>query len=129
MAHDIREFFAGKPTQKALFQHVRKAVEALGPVTMKVTKSQISFAHDRQFAWVWLPKTWDRKRPPHSLVLSFSLPKRAGHPRIVEIVEPYPGRFMHHAILTTESDVDRELKELLSDSFAFAQRKQAGRTG
>ncbi len=123
----IKTFFAGKPTQQAMFQLIHKALGSLGNVTIKVTKSQIAFMRERQFAWVWYPMAWDTKRPPNSLVLSFALGTRLTHPRIVQVVEPYPGRWMHHVIIGAESDVDDTVREWLRNAYAFGIKVQRHR--
>ncbi len=66
----IEKLFAGKPIQLKLYRRIRAIIETLGPVAVKVTKTQVSFASGRQFAWVWLPMEWAKNRPPNSIVLS-----------------------------------------------------------
>ncbi len=88
----IKAFFAGKPDQQALFHRIHETIGGLGNVNIKVTKSQVAFLRERQFAWVWFPLPWDKTRPPNSLVLSFALGTQVTNPRIVQVVEPYPGR-------------------------------------
>ncbi len=118
------KLFAGKPIQARLYRHIKAFVETLGPVAIKVTKTQVSFASRRQFAWVWLPMEWAKHRPPNSLVLSFALGQHLTHPRIVQAVEPYPGRWMHHVIIQAESDLTAEVHRWLAEAFAFATTSQ-----
>jgi hypothetical protein len=115
----VQKFFLGKSTQHHLFDLLKQYIQTLGFVEMKVTKSQISFSNKRQFAWVWLPMPWDKKRPKDSTVLSFSLGEKTVHPQIVQIVEPYPGRFMHHVILEKESDINDDVKKWLKRAYNF----------
>jgi hypothetical protein len=102
----IEDFFAGKSVQLSLFQHIRAYIETLDEVRIKVSKTQISFAAKRQFAWVWLPMEWDKRRPPDCLVLSFALTSQIADPQVVQAVEPTPGRWMHHVIIQTASDLN-----------------------
>lgn len=127
----IDRLFAGKPVQARLYQHVRACVETLGPVTIKVTKTQVAFASRRQFAWVWLPMEWDTHRPPNCIVLSFALGQQLTHPQIVQAVEPYPGRWMHHVIIQRESDLNDDVRHWLADAFtlAAAARRRTARRG
>jgi len=59
-----------------------------------------------------------RSAPP--LVISLSLRRRDDSPRWKEIVEPYPGRFMHHMELSTAADVDEELRALIAEAWEAA---------
>lgn len=120
----LEEFFLKKPKQLQLFCILKKFIESLGSVTMKVTKTQISFSCQKQFAWIWLPQPWDTKRPQRSVVLSFSLDKKVKHPIIVESVESYPGRWMHHLIICTENDLNKEVKGWLEEAYRFGGTKQ-----
>ena len=88
---EIEAFFAGKIEAKALFMAVDRKIRSIGPAIIKVSKTQISFATRTQFAWVWMPQPTDRKRPMHSLVLSFGCGRQIVHDQIVEAIEPYPG--------------------------------------
>ena len=114
------QFFSDKPTQLKLFGFVSKYLETLGSVTLKVTKSQISFAKKRQFAWVWLPQPWDRRRPKSCIVLSFSLDEPVRSPQIAQVVEPYPKRFMHHVIIERKADFNGDVKKWLKQAYETA---------
>ncbi len=116
----IDRLFAGKPIQSRLYRHISAFIETLGPVVIKVTKTQVSFATGRQFAWVWLPMEWAKNRPPNCIVLSFALARHLTHPQIVQAVEPYPGRWMHHLIVQDESDLNEDVRRWLAEAFAFA---------
>lgn len=116
-------FFKGKPDELALYTHIKRYIGSLGPVETKVTKSQIAFSRGRQFAWIWFPMSWDTRRPPHSLVLSFSLGKEIRDPQVVEVVQPYPGRFMHHVIIGRDTDFSAMAKHWLADAYKFAGSK------
>jgi hypothetical protein len=114
------QFFAGKPLPQSLFALVRHAVDAIGPNSMRVTKSQIAFRRRRAFAWVWLPGQYLRGHVA-PLVLSVSLPWRDQSPRWKEIVEPAPGRFMHHLELYDPADVDRDVSAWLRQAWEAAE--------
>ncbi len=96
-----------------------ETIGELGNVKIKMTKSQVAFLRERQFAWVWFPMSWDKTRPANSLVLSFALGTRITHPRIVQVVEPYPGRWMHHVIIEKETDVDGVVRGWLREAYGF----------
>jgi hypothetical protein len=115
----IEKLFAGNPNHLTLFLHISKFINSFGHVTVKVTKSQVSFARKRQFAWIWLPREWDKRRPPNSIVLSFSLRKKINDPQIVQVVEPYPDRWMHHVVIQRTADLNESVKEWLKAAYDF----------
>ena len=52
----LDEYFAGSdPHSSELFEVLRTAVESLGPVEVRATKSQIAFRRRLGFAWTWIP--------------------------------------------------------------------------
>jgi hypothetical protein len=110
------EFFAGQALSKQLFEAVRREVEALGESDMRVSKSQVAFRRRRGFAWVWMPGQY-LKGKTAPLVLSLSLPRRDPSPRWKEIVEPYPGRFMHHLELYDITEVDEQVRGWLREAW------------
>jgi hypothetical protein len=109
--------FADNPTRLRLFRATRALIESLGDVQVEATKSQVSFGTDRKFAWVWLPPKWDRKRPDDCIVLSFGLRHEVKDSRIEQAVEPHPGRWTHHVVVTDESDLDPTVVQWLREAF------------
>lgn len=113
------EFFAGQALPQELFAAIRQEVEALGKLSIRVTKSQIAFRRRRGFAWVWIPGRYLKGRMA-PLVLTLSLPCRDRSPRWKEIVEPVPGRFTHHLELYTPGDVDEQVQGWLRQAWEAA---------
>lgn len=120
---EIEAFFAGKPEAKALFMAVERKIQAIGPAIIKVSKTQISFATRTQFAWVWMPLPTDRKRPLHSLVLSFGCGRRIVHDQIVEAIEPYPGRWTHHVIIAEAADLTSAVDAWIREAYRFSETR------
>ena len=115
----LDEFFAGQEESRQLFEAVRGAVEAIGPVELRVGKSQVSFRRRKAFAWAWRPGQYLRgKTAP--LVLTLSFASRDSSPRWKQIVEPSPGRFTHHLELYSVADLDDEVRGWLRDAWAAA---------
>lgn len=113
------EFFLGYDESRRLFDTLRDAIDAIGPAELHLTKSQIAFRRRKAFAWVWIPGKYLRgKTAP--LVLSLSFRSRDPSPRWKEIVEPSPGRFMHHLELYSSDDIDGEVHDWLRDAWAVA---------
>ena len=121
---DILFYFDGKPRELALYQALFHRLEAAFPdASAQVQKSQISFYDGGLFAMASLPK---RKGDP-GLVVSFGLGRREPSPRIGAAVEPYPGRWTHHAALTREADLDGELLGWLEEARDFCRAKGRGK--
>ena len=115
----VDEFFAGREEPRCIFEALRSAVEALGPVQIRVTKSQVAFRRHRAFAWAWMPGAYLRgKHAP--LVLTLALRRRDRSPRWKEIVEPAPGRFTHHLELYSAADIDGEVCSWLLEAWLAA---------
>ena len=115
----LDEYFTGNGDAKWLFDALREQIDALGPCEVQISKTQISFRRKRAFAWVWIPeKHLGRRLAP--LVLSLSLPARDPSPRWKEVVEPHPGRFMHHLELYTPDEMDEEVRAWLSTAYEWA---------
>lgn len=116
-------FFAGKSEARALFMAIERKIRAIGPAIITVSKTQISFATRIQFAWVWMPQPTDRKRPLHSLVLSFGCGRQIVHDQIVEAIESYPGRWTHHVIIAEEADLTAAVDAWLREAYRFSETR------
>jgi hypothetical protein len=116
----VDEFFEGHDLSRAIYEAVLREVQALGPLEMRASKSQIAFRRGRGFAWVWLPEMYLRRKAA-PLVLSLAFGQRDLSPRWKEVVEPRPGRFMHHLELYTPADVDEEVSAWLRAAWEDAR--------
>jgi len=115
----LDEFFSGREESRSIFDVLRAAIDALGPAEVRVTKSQVAFRRNKAFAWAWVPGMYLRGR--HApLVLALSFAQRSDGPRWKQIVEPAPGRFMHHLELYSESEVDTEVRHWLQEAWEAA---------
>ena len=115
----LDEFFAGHADAWQLFEVLRSAIEDLGPVEMRITKSQVAFRRQKAFAWAWMPGAYLRGQ--HApLVLTLSFRYRDSSPRWKEIVEPKPGRFTHHLELYSPADIDDEVRGWLRAAWTAA---------
>jgi hypothetical protein len=113
------DFFRGDEEARAIFVAIRGAVALLGEATLRVSKSQIAFRRRIAFGWVWLPgKYLKGKRPP--LVLTIGLHRHDFCARWKQVVEPYPGRFVHHMELNAPEQVDQEVRALLAEARSAA---------
>ena len=115
----LDEFFGDHDDSRRLFDALLDRINTVGPAEYKVTKSQIAFSVKKQFAWVWMPGKYLRGSTA-PLVLSLSFPARDRSLRWKEIVEPTPGRFMHHLELNALSDIDDEINQWLRSAWMQA---------
>jgi Domain of unknown function (DUF5655) len=116
---DVDDFFRGYEQSRSVFNALRQRIAELPDVSMAVTKSQVAFKRQRAFAWAWIPDRYLRGR--HApLVLSLAFRYRDQSPRWKQVVEPAPGRFMHHLELHTPDDLDEETTQWLWEAWAEA---------
>lgn len=116
---ELDEFFAGQAKSRRIFEAVRRAVEGLGTVGLRIGKSQVSFRRRKAFAWVWRPGQY-LKGKTAPLVLTLSFPARDSSPRWKEIVEGAPKRFTHHLELYSLADIDDEVRGWLREAWTAA---------
>lgn len=115
----LDEFFTGFDGSRHLFDLLWREIEAIGPVEMRVTRSQVAFRRRRAFAWAWVPDRY--LRGDHApLVLSVRLERRDGSRRWKQIVEPANGQFMHHLEFWTAAEVNDEVRHWLAEAWASA---------
>jgi hypothetical protein len=124
----LDDFFRGRDESRRIFDALRAAVEAVGPVELRVTKSQVAFrkvpmqvrGHRVAFAWAWMPDVY--LGPGHApLVLTVALRRRDSSPRWKQVVEPVPGRFTHHLELYSADAIDDEVRAWLAEAWQAAQ--------
>jgi hypothetical protein len=115
----LDEYFAGQKESERLFLVVQDAIRAAGPTEMRITRSQVAFSRRTAFAWTWMPRKYlgARQAP---LVLSLGLRSRIRSKRWKEVVQPRPGRYMHHLELWTVGEVDSEVRGWIRDSWEAA---------
>lgn len=122
----IDAYFEGHPASRELFDAVASRIAELADTTLQASKSQVAFRRQRAFAWVWRPD--DYLHGHHApLVLSLDLPRRDNSPRWKEVVEPRPGRFMHHLELRAPAEVDDQVAAWLAEAWAAAGARQPRR--
>jgi len=124
----LDDFFRGRDESRRIFEALRAAVEAVGPVELRVTKSQVAFrkvpvqlrGRGSAFAWAWMPDVY--LGPGHApLVLTVALRRRDSSPRWKQVVEPVPGRFTHHLELYSADPIDDEVRAWLAEAWQAAQ--------
>lgn len=115
----LDEYFDGKEESRKLFDTLHDVIQSMGSVEMQVTKSQIAFRRRKAFAWAWMPGKYLHGRVA-PLVLTVAFRDKDSSPRWKEIVEPSPGRFMHHLEFYSTADVDEEVQIWLQTAWSQA---------
>lgn len=122
---DVLLFFDEKPLELALYQALFRELETLFPEgSVRVQKSQISFYGRHLYGAASLPVRRWKDWPEHCLVVTLGLNRRLDSPRVAVAVEPYPGRWTHHFLLTEEEQIDGELLGWFREAWDFAESKR-----
>jgi dihydroneopterin aldolase len=116
----VDEYFAGQEEARRIFEALRREIEGLGAVEVRVTKSQVAFRRRRAFAWAWRPGKYLRGECA-PLVLTVALHYRDPSSRWKEIVEPKPGRFTHHLELYAVEEIDEDVQVWLEQAWLGAE--------
>ena len=126
MNADTLLFFEKSPAALPLYQALETRVLAEFPdVKIRVQKTQISFSQRRNFAFAsLLPARKAGERPAVFITVTFGLGRRVDSPRIDGSVEPYPNRWTHHVMVSSEEELDGELMDWLREAAAFYAAKR-----
>ena len=123
-ASDVLFFFDGRRGDVPAHQGPPLRMEAAFPdASVKVQKSQISFYHRHLFAAASLPLRRRKGWPKQALLVTLGLPYRLDSPRVAVAVEPYPGRWTHHVLVSEPGQIDGELLGWLREAYDFALAK------
>ena len=126
MTGDELLFFNAMPGALPLYAALAAGIGAMDPeVTARVSRTQITFQAGYGFAFVSLRRI--KGCPEVFLILTLGLGRRLESPRVAVAVEPYPGRWTHHFILSAPDQLDGELWEWIREAHDFARSKGRGR--
>lgn len=121
---DLLFFFDGRPAELGLYLEFYQLLEReLPQASVKVRKSQIGFYGRHLFAAVSLPLRRRRQWPEKCVLITFGLHSRLDSPRIAAAVEPYPGRWTHHVVVSGPEQIDGELMGWVLDAYDFSEIK------
>ena len=122
---DVLRFFDGRPLEFSLYEALFRRMEMEFPdASVKVQKSQISFYGRHLFGAASLPVRRKKNWPEHCIVATIGLSYRLESPRVAVAVEPYPGRWTHHVLVSEEAQIDRELLGWLREAYECAESKR-----
>ncbi|GFI10521.1 MAG: hypothetical protein HFI24_00850 [Lachnospiraceae bacterium] len=126
MNQDILFFFDKHPEALPLYEALEERIRSeIQDVTIKVQKTQITFANKHNFAFVsFLPARKAKERPDIYITVTFGLGYRKESPRIDAATEPYPNRWTHHMLISQVDEVDDELLGWIKEAGAFSAGKR-----
>ena len=122
---DVLFFFEDHLEALPLYEAFEAQAEWLGEVSIRVQKTQITFSNRRNFAFVsFLPARKAKDRPKTYITVTFGLGRRVDSPRIDVAVEPYPGRWTHHVLVSSTEEIDSELMGWIREAYDFSAGKR-----
>ena len=126
MGPDILFFFDKHPDALPLYQALEDRILAeIGDVAVKVQKTQISFVNRHSFAFVsFLPARRAKDRPEVYITVTLGLHRRLDSLRVDKVSEPYPGRWTHHLLIASPTEIDSELMAWIREAADFANSKR-----
>ena len=106
----LEEYFSTGPAhERPIFEAVMAHVATLGPVHVEPVSVGIFLKKAQTFAQLRPKDRW--------VALSFSLPRKVAHDRIIRKVVEYGGRYWHVANLREPGDFDDALRGWLTEAY------------
>jgi len=106
----LEEYFStGPPHERPVYEAVLRSLAAVGPVHADVVAAGIFLKNPRRFAELRPMERW--------VAISFTLRRRAQHPRITRKVIEHGGIFWHVANVASPDELDPALCELLAEAY------------
>lgn len=126
MNADVLLFFGERVSALPLYETLeRRILDEIDDVTIKVQKTQISFANKHNFAFVsFLPVRKAKARPKTWVTVTIGLRRRLDSPRVDAAVEPYPNRWTHHLLISDLVEIDDELMGWIKEAGEFSAGKR-----
>jgi len=126
MNTDILFFFNDHMDALPLYERLEELIlEQIPDAKIKVFKTQISFSNEWGFTFVsFNPCRRTKERPEVWMTVTFGLSYRKDSPRIDVATEPYPNRWTHHVMVSSEEDINAELMGWLREAAEFSASKR-----
>jgi len=109
-------FFGAKTAQRTLYRALLAFVERIGPVTVNVNKTRISFQGRARFASV-------NRVTRDGLACHVWLKRRLDSPRFTRIEHLPPGDYVHHFKLTDAAELDEEMGRWLAEAYEVGMQR------
>ena len=122
---DTLLFFDGHMDALEVYRGFEELLYSTFPdVNKRVQKTQITFSNRHVFACVSFARVKKKAELPKGwMTLTLGLPAPLASPRAAVKVEPRPGRWTHHFIVSRPEELDAELTGWVREAYAFAERK------
>lgn len=121
---NITDYFDKYPEALELSEEVTKKIcNTFDNVNIKISKTQISFSNKYGFAYISVPLRRMKNTPEVYIIVTFGLGHKENDQRIIEAVEPYPGRWTHHVIIQNKEEIDLQLMKWLEEAYNFSLNK------
>ena len=122
---DTLLFFDGRHAALDLYEAFeRKLYDAFPNVNKRVQKTQITFYNRHMFACVSFARVKRKSELPEGyMVITLGLPSPLDSTRVAVKVEPYPGRWTHHIVISQPEELDDELLSWIRQAYDFANAK------
>ena len=113
------DVFGGDELGHALCDWVAAELRTHDDVEERVSRTQVAWRTPRRgFAFAW---DWRWQRSAHAgPVLSIATDHRIDSDRFKEVVEPRPGLWQHHLVVTSIEQLDDEVRGWLADAHGAA---------
>ena len=119
--YTLARHFKGKPAAiRALFDAVRAAIRAIGPVRVLPEKTRIAFQVRMSFAQVTPRRAW--------LDGHVVLARRLEHPRFLRVETFSPRNHLHAFRISRLDEVDGEFREWLAEAYLVGEQRHLERT-
>ena len=106
----LEEYFSTGPAhERPIFEAVMAHLKTVGPVHVEPVSVGIFLKRAQTFAQLRPRDRW--------VALSFSLPRKVDHERIIRKVMEYHGRYYHVANLRDPSEFDGRLQAWLTEAY------------
>ena len=106
----VEEYFSTGPAhERPIFEAVMAHLDTVGPVHVEPVSVGIFLKRAQTFAQLRPKDRW--------VALSFSLPRKVDHERIIRKVIEYHGRHHHVANLRDAGDLDDRLRGWLTEAY------------
>jgi len=108
-----------------LYQDFEELLYGMFPyVNRRVQKTQITFVNRHVFACVSFARVKRKAELPEGyMVITLGLPAPLESDRVAVKMEPYPGRWTHHIVISRPEELDEELVSWIGEAYAFADAK------
>lgn len=110
------DFFAGRAAQQALYAAFLAFVRRLGPVTVNVNRTRISFQGRVRFAGV-------SRVTRDGLVCNFWLKRQVDSPRFLRVEYLHPGNWVYQFRLTDADQLDDEAAGWIAEAYEVGMQR------